>query len=140
MAPTIVLHHGHPFLTVGSPGGATIITTVLQILVNRLDFGLTLPDSVAAPRASQRNSSSTQAEPGFIAQYGSVLTSRFGQSFASTAEIGAATGIEFLRNGQLEAVAEPVRRGGGDAEVVCPAGQDKRRSHGSRRPQHELCR
>jgi gamma-glutamyltranspeptidase/glutathione hydrolase len=37
------------------------------------------------------------------------------------AEIGAATGIEFLDNGRLLAVAEPVRRGGGSAAVVRPA-------------------
>jgi gamma-glutamyltranspeptidase/glutathione hydrolase len=42
-------------------------------------------------------------------------------------EIGAATGIEVLGNGQLEAAAEPVRRGGGDAEVVSPEAKSKRR-------------
>ena len=67
MSPTIVLHDGKPFLTVGSPGGATIITTVLQILLDRLDFGMTLPDAIAAPRASQRNGAKTDAEPAFIA-------------------------------------------------------------------------
>jgi gamma-glutamyltranspeptidase/glutathione hydrolase len=121
MAPTIVLRGGQPFLTVGSPGGATIITTVLQILLNRLDFGMTLPDAIAAPRASQRNAPTTDAEPAFISQYGSELQSTYGQSFGPpTPEIGAATGVEFLRDGRLEAAAEPVRRGGGDAEVVRP--------------------
>jgi gamma-glutamyltranspeptidase/glutathione hydrolase len=141
MSPTIVLHDGRPLLTLGSPGGATIITTVLQILLNRLDFGMSLPDAIAAPRASQRNSSTTQAEPGFIAQYGSELTTRFGQRFSSTAEIGAATGIELLPNGQLEAVAEPIRRGGGDAEVVCPAGGETAQGNGSkaRGRAHALC-
>ena len=56
IAPTIVLRNGRPFLALGSPGGASIITTVAQILLNRLDFGMTLPDAVAAPRLSQRNS------------------------------------------------------------------------------------
>ena len=121
MSPTIVLHDGRPILAVGSPGGSTIITTVLQILLDRLDFGMSLPDAIAAPRASNRNTATTQAEPAFIAQYGAELTSRFGQSFTSTPEIGAATGIELLPNGQLEAAAEPARRGGGDAEGVCPA-------------------
>ena len=55
MAPTIVTRNGRPFLAVGSPGGSTIITTVLQILVERLDLGKTLPEAIAAPRASQRN-------------------------------------------------------------------------------------
>ena len=102
-----------------------IITTVLQTLLNRLDFGMSLPDAIAAPRASQRNSTATSAEPGFVAQYGGELATRFGQSIASTGstQIGAVTGVEFLPDGQFEAAAEPVRRGGGDAEVLCPAGR-----------------
>src|SRR3954447_14797178 len=120
MAPTIVLRHHEPVLTVGSPGGATIISTVLQILLNRIDFGMSLPDAIAAPRASQRNAATSDAEAAFIAQYGGELTNRFGQSFAPPAEIGAATGVEFLPKGRLEAAAEPVRRGGGSAAVVNP--------------------
>ena len=38
MSPTIVLKDGKPFLALGSPGGSTIITTVLQMLVNRIDL------------------------------------------------------------------------------------------------------
>ncbi|MEV4459409.1 gamma-glutamyltransferase [Microbispora sp. NPDC049633] len=123
MAPTIVLKDGRPLLAVGSPGGATIITTVLQILVNRLDFGMSLPDAVAAPRASQRNTEVTQAEQAFIDRYGEKL-GRLGHTFAvpttpPAGEIGAATGLEFLRNGRVQAVAEPAfRRGGGSALVV----------------------
>ncbi|MGW5266370.1 gamma-glutamyltransferase [Microbispora sp. NPDC004025] len=123
MAPTIVLKDGRPLLAVGSPGGATIITTVLQILVNRLDFGMSLPDAVAAPRASQRNIEVTQAEQAFIDRYGEKL-GRLGHTFAvpttpPAGEIGAATGLEFLRNGRVRAVAEPAfRRGGGSALVV----------------------
>jgi len=63
MAPTIVTKAGTPFLALGSPGGATIITTVLQILLDRVDLGLTLPQAIADPRASQRNAVSTGAEP-----------------------------------------------------------------------------
>jgi len=44
MAPTIVLQDGRPLLALGSPGGSTIITTVTQVLVGRLDLGLTLPE------------------------------------------------------------------------------------------------
>jgi gamma-glutamyltranspeptidase/glutathione hydrolase len=125
MAPTIVLHDGRPFIALGSPGGSMIITTVLQTLLDRLDFGMSLADAIAAPRASQRNSTPTNAEPLFVSQYGPELTARFGQTIASTGstEIGAVTGVEFLPNGDLEAAAEPVRRGGGDAEVVCPSGK-----------------
>jgi gamma-glutamyltranspeptidase/glutathione hydrolase len=121
MAPTIVLHGGRPMLGVGTPGSSMIITTVLQILLDRLDFGMSLPDAIVAPRASQRNTPTNVAEPAFISQYGGELQSRFGQLFTSTPEIGAATGIEVLPDGALQAAAEPVRRGGGAAAVVCPA-------------------
>ena len=119
IAPTIVLHDGKPFVATGSPGGATIITTVLQILMNRLDLGMTLPQAIAAPRASQRNAVNTDVEQAFLDQTDLVaaLTAR-GHHFAAPAEIGAATGIEFLGDGQTLAAAEPVRRGGGSAMVV----------------------
>ncbi len=134
MSPTIVLKSGRPWLAVGSPGGASIITTVLQILLNRIDFGMTLPQAIAAPRASQRNSAVTQAEPAFIAAPTTPGLEKLGQSFAITdtspldpaitisPDIGAASGLEFLGNGKVLAAAEPVRRGGGSAAVIHPAG------------------
>jgi gamma-glutamyltranspeptidase/glutathione hydrolase len=117
MSPTIVLDGGEPVLALGSPGGSMIITTVLQTLLNRLDFDATLPEAVAAPRASQRNTVSVVAEPAFLAAWQAALGSR-GHTFTSTAEIGAVTAIERLDDGRLLAAAEPVRRGGGDAGVV----------------------
>jgi gamma-glutamyltranspeptidase / glutathione hydrolase len=124
ISPTLVFNHGRPAVALGSPGGATIITTVLQTLVNEIDFGQTLPDALAAPRASQRNSATTPAEPAFIAQDGGPLTARGHQFTVATpdppAEIGAATGIRFLRGGRQQSVAEPTRRGGGSAMVVKP--------------------
>jgi gamma-glutamyltranspeptidase/glutathione hydrolase len=124
MSPTIVLRHGRPFIALGSPGGATIITTVLQTLINRLDFGYSLPEAIAAPRASQRNQASGTgtAEQAFLdSPVGQELLSRYGQKLAvdpATPEIGAATGLEFLGHGLVLAAAEPVRRGGGSAVVV----------------------
>ena len=121
MSPTIVLDDGQPFLALGSPGGSMIITTVLQILVDRLDLGATLPQAIAAPRASQRNTVLTAAEPAFInSPEGQALVTRFGHGFSTTAEIGAATGIEFLGGGRVLAAAEPQRRGGGSAMVEEP--------------------
>jgi gamma-glutamyltranspeptidase/glutathione hydrolase len=119
IAPTIVLRADKPFFATGSPGGATIITTVLQILMNRIDLGMTLPEAIAAPRASQRNAAKSDAEQAFLDQTDLVakLEAR-GQQFNAPAEIGAATGIEFLGNGRTLAAAEPVRRGGGSAMVV----------------------
>ena len=120
MSPTIVLHGGKPFLVVGSPGGSMIITTVLQVLLDRLDLGLTLPQAIADPRASQRNTAATSAEPAFIAGAETAALQARGHVFSSTPEIGAATGIEFLGDGKVLAAAEPVRRGGGSAMVESP--------------------
>ena len=50
MTPTIVFKDGKPFLVTGSPGGSRIITTVLQVIVNVIDHGMTIADAVAAPR------------------------------------------------------------------------------------------
>ncbi|MEV4171741.1 gamma-glutamyltransferase [Nonomuraea sp. NPDC049709] len=120
MSPTLVFDDGRPVLAVGSPGGSTIITTVLQILVNRYDFGMSLPDALAAPRATQRNTAQTQAEPAFLTRYQAELEAK-GHSFAPNPEIGAATALEFLGRGRIQAAAEPVRRGGGSAMVVSPS-------------------
>ena len=122
MAPTIVLDDGAPFLALGSPGGSTIITTVLQMMINRLDLGMTLPQALAEPRATQRNTASVQAEPTFDPAQKAALEA-LGHTFTVTpppGEIGAATAIEFLDDGRLLAAAEPVRRGGGSAGVVSP--------------------
>lgn len=119
MAPTIVLDDGRPALALGSPGGSTIITTVLQVLLNRLDFGMRLPAAVAAPRATQRNTRDVQAEAGFDRSGLAAL----GHTFADVTggELGAATAIEMRRGGKrMLAVAEPTRRGGGSAGVVRP--------------------
>lgn len=120
MSPTIVLADGKPFLAVGSPGGSMIITTVLRILLDRLDLGLTLPQAIADSRASQRNTTTTFAEPAFISSPEAAALRARGHSFTSTAEIGAATGIEFLPGGRVLTVAEPTRRGGGSAMVESP--------------------
>jgi gamma-glutamyltranspeptidase/glutathione hydrolase len=117
MSPTIVLKDGEPVLALGSPGGSTIITTVLQVLVNRIDLVRSLPDSIAAPRASQRNTASISAEPGFISSpLGQALTEPpYEHKMADGGEIGAVTAIEFLGDGRVLAAAEPTRRGGGSA-------------------------
>jgi gamma-glutamyltranspeptidase/glutathione hydrolase len=50
MAPTIVLRDGETFLVLGTPGGSTIITTIAQIIINMIDFHMTLEEAVVAPR------------------------------------------------------------------------------------------
>ncbi len=134
MSPTIILSNGKPYLALGSPGGSTIITTVLQILVDEIDLGMSLPQAIAAPRISQRNADPAQAEPAFLALPVTGRLEALGQQIGPVArpaivapqyfspEIGAATGIRFFDSGVLQAAAEPTRRGGGSALVVSPAG------------------
>ncbi|MFK0172580.1 gamma-glutamyltransferase [Streptomyces sp. NPDC090306] len=122
ISPTIVLdRHNKPVVALGSPGGAAIITTVLQTLTGFLDRRLPLVDAIAAPRASQRNAATTELEPGL---YNSPLRAQLeslGHSFTLNPEIGAATGVQRLPDGRWLAAAETVRRGGGSAMVVRPA-------------------
>lgn len=122
ISPTIVLdRHGKPVVALGSPGGATIITTVLQTLTGFVDRGLPLVEAIAAPRASQRNAAQTELEPGL---YDSALRARLeaiGHSFRANPEIGAATAVQRLPGGKWLAAAEKTRRGGGSAMVVRPA-------------------
>src|ERR687896_304888 len=121
MSPTIVTRDGEPFLAVGSPGGSTIIGTVAQVLVDRIDLGSSLPEAVANPRAVQRNGATSTAEQAFIdSPEGQTLASQYKHAFSATGEIGAVTGLEFLRGNRVLAAAEPTRRGGGSAAVVRP--------------------
>ncbi|NUP39462.1 MAG: gamma-glutamyltransferase [Streptomyces sp.] len=126
ISPTIVLDkHNRPVVALGSPGGATIITTVLQVLTEFLDRHLPLVDAIAAPRASQRNAAQTELEPALYNDTGAgslrAQLEAIGHSFKLNPEIGAATGVQRLPNGKWLAAAEKVRRGGGSAMVVNPA-------------------
>ena len=52
MTPTIVLESGKPVLTVAAPGGAWIGVAILQVLLNVLEWGMTMQEAVEAPRFS----------------------------------------------------------------------------------------
>jgi gamma-glutamyltranspeptidase/glutathione hydrolase len=122
MSPTLVFKDGAPVLALGSPGGSSIITTVLQTLINHLDFGMPLLEAGAAPRVSQRNQpdAKSQAEAGFIASPEAAALKEKGHIFVEVGVIGAFTGLRFNPDGTVTAVAEPQRRGGGSARVVEP--------------------
>ena len=119
MSPTIVLDHGHLRLVLGSPGGATIITTVTQVLTEYLDRGMSVLDAIAAARLSSRNGTE-QAEPALYSSTDAASLTLMGHYMTSTPEIGAATAIRVHGPDDFEANAEPVRRGGGSAMVVDP--------------------
>ncbi len=127
MGPIIALRDGKPVFSIGAAGGSTIITTVVQTLVNRVDFGMSMPAALAAPRVSQRNQPTSLAEPAFYySQIAQELEQRYGEKFtlASGSILpldyypGDATALQVLKDGRMEAVAEPVRLFGGSALTV----------------------
>jgi gamma-glutamyltranspeptidase / glutathione hydrolase len=130
MGPVIAFKNGKPVFSVGAAGGSTIITTILQIILNHVDFGMSLPAALAAPRVSQTNSATSLAEPDFYnSALAKQLSSEFGEQFSeATGPIvpldyypGDATALQVLGGGRLESIAEPVRLGGGSALVVDPS-------------------
>lgn len=120
MAPTIVLQDGKPWMTAGSPGGATIITTVAQMIAGVADRGMPIGDALATPRISSRNAASTELEPAlFDGEVGEYLRS-IGHETKEVDRLGNASGIRYYDRRDMEAAAEPSRAGGGSAMVVKP--------------------
>ncbi len=54
MAPTVLMRDGHVAMALGSPGGSRIITTVLEVLLNVIDYGMAPQEAVDAPRVHQQ--------------------------------------------------------------------------------------
>lgn len=130
MGPVIAFRHGQPVFSIGAAGGSTIPETILQTLINHVDFGMSLPAALAAPRVSQTNSATSRAEPLFYnSALAKQLTSQYGEKFTETGGPilpldyypGDATALQVLGGGKLEPIAEPVRLGGGSALVVQPS-------------------
>ncbi|WP_420846056.1 gamma-glutamyltransferase [Neobacillus notoginsengisoli] len=64
MTPTIVFENGKPVLTVGSPGGPTIITSVLQTILHAIEYDMELKAAVEEPRIYTNNINSYRFEEG----------------------------------------------------------------------------
>jgi gamma-glutamyltranspeptidase/glutathione hydrolase len=98
MTPTIVLKDGKPLLVTGSPGGSTIITTTMQVIVNVIDHGMDLSDAVSRPRFHH------QWMPNRI------IYEKFGLSPDTVSILGA--------RGHRDLLVMPFGRGIGDANSV----------------------
>lgn len=113
MTPTIVLKNGKPFLVIGSPGGTTIPTQVYQVLLNTLEFNLSLEDAVWKPRFHhQWLPDVVYVEKAFPMEVRNKLEA-MGYKIVERGNIGRFEAIKIV-NGLVEAVAD--HRGDDHAE------------------------
>jgi gamma-glutamyltranspeptidase/glutathione hydrolase len=112
MSPTLVFRpDGRPWLATGSPGGSRIITTVLQVLLNRMVHGLNLAGAVASPRIhSQLWPDRLGVEQGLSPDSLDLLRRR-GHAIHPMAAMGAANSVEVTDSGSL-GVVDPRRAEG----------------------------
>jgi gamma-glutamyltranspeptidase / glutathione hydrolase len=103
MSPTIVLKDGKVVLVTGSPGGSRIISTVLQVIVNVLDYHMDVAAAVAAPRVHhQWMPDEVKVEPGFPGEVLAGLRAR-GHSVVESMGYTSANSIQMTPNGLLGA-------------------------------------
>ncbi len=114
MSPTIVLNEdGSPFMTVGSPGGATIIAAVANCILNVVLFGMGAQEAVNAPRAWDNASNTIQYEPRFPEETISKLEAMGhklrAQSSGYVPGAGSNQVVVYGEDGKLYAAADPRR-------------------------------
>ncbi len=96
MTPTIVLKDGKPFLITGSPGGSRIVSAVLQVISNIIDFHMPIDQAVSAPRLhNQWQPDQTFVEPGFAPDILNALKAR-GHRIVPTEPHTSANSIEVI--------------------------------------------
>jgi gamma-glutamyltranspeptidase/glutathione hydrolase len=118
--PTILFRDGRPWIALGTPGGHTIGQTVPQIIMNVVDFGMTLPDALAAPRIAFSQPDEILVDRMLPANTRDGLASR-GHKLREVIGIGNATALAISydpegRPTRFEGAADP--RGGGNARVA----------------------
>ncbi len=109
MMPTIVFKDDKPWLITGTPGGSTIIDTVLQLIVNTVDFGLNVEEATHQPRIYQGTGPSLRVEPNFNPDTVAALKAR-GHRITSDETMGSAQSI-MIEKGLRLGGADPRRPG-----------------------------
>ncbi len=90
MSPSIVLHQGKLFMVTGSPGGSTIISTTLESMLNVIDFGMNMQQSVDAPRVhNQWYPDLVFVEPGLLTDTTREALEKMGYRFKVVRSWGA---------------------------------------------------
>jgi len=106
MTPTLVLQGGKPVLVTGSPGGARIITTVLQTVLNTIDFGMNPAEAASVPRVHhQWTPDELRVEKGLSPDTVALLKQR-GHNVAVKASMGRTQTIQ-IRDGMLYGYSDP---------------------------------
>lgn len=109
MMPTIVMKDGKPWLITGTPGGSTIIDTVLQVIVNVVDFKLNVEEATHQPRIFQDASDKLRVEPNFNPDTVRLLGA-MGHPITSDETMGSAQSI-LIDGGLYLGAADPRRPG-----------------------------
>lgn len=117
MTPTIVLKDGKPFLVLGSPGGTTITTQVFQVLVNVIDFNLSLQDAVWGARFHHQWLPDVIYVEKDFPQATRAKLKEMGYEVVERGNIGRFEAIK-ITNGKIEAVGD--KRGDDHAEGFAP--------------------
>jgi gamma-glutamyltranspeptidase/glutathione hydrolase len=115
MTPTMVFKDGKPWLITGSPGGSTIVGTVLQVIVDVVDYGLNVDEAVHQPRVFQPASDELTLEPNFNPDTARLLA-QMGHKLKSGDTQGSAQSI-VVEHGLMYGAADP-RRPGAEAVAV----------------------
>jgi len=115
MMPTLVFRDDKPWLALGTPGGGRIINTVLQVLVNIVDFRLNVDEATHQARISQGDGA-LEVEPNFNPDTLELLR-RKGHRIKASETMGSAQSIA-IENGFFLGAADPRRPG---AAAVAPA-------------------
>ncbi len=106
MTPTLVVYNGKPYLTIGTPGGTTIPTSVFQALVNLIDFKMDLDNAINKPKFHhQWMPDEVTIEKDFLPETKKQLEA-MGYKMKERSPIGRTEGIRILTNGKREAVAD----------------------------------
>src|SRR5215510_11839307 len=109
MTPTIVLKDGKPFLITGSPGGSRIITAVLQVIVNAIDFHMPIGRAVSEPRLHhQWQPEDVYVEPGFPPDVLEALAKR-GHNVVPTPSYSSTNSIAITPDGYIGAADRRTR-------------------------------
>ena len=108
MTPTIIEQDGRLFLVLGAPGGSTIITAVLQTFLNVAEYGMDLPEAVAAPRFHhQWLPDQILVEPDALAGGTRDSLAALGYQFREVESMAVIKAIRVLPDGSLRAAADP---------------------------------